>query len=153
MAKIIKFRGKAVVDGSWVYGDLVHTSSNEMAIWPTETCHNGAGMIEVMPTSVGQYTNSRDCNDKEIYEGDIVRQKWETSLMDEHFGKSFLADGVQTGIVKLGTRGIYMSPCLCQRSNSNSATLTKNVPVTGRRSEVIGNISDYPSLFEVICNS
>ena len=151
MRRIIKFRGKSVADGSWVYGDLIHMKGRKMAIWPTEEQYSGLA-IEVVPTSVGQYTNSHDCLKREIYEGDVVRQKWKTTVLDE-YDDAHSADGTQCGIVKLCTRGVCLSPCLSKSGFSDTATLTRNVPVTGWRSEVLGNETDNPSLFEEICNS
>ena len=148
MARVIKFRGKATSDGSWVYGDLVHTSSNKVAIWPTE--HAEGGMVEVSVKSVGQYTGLRDRFGKEIYEGDVVRQKWKMTISDDNV--AFTAKGQQAGIVVIRTRGVSLSPCLCTNDVSEEAMLTKNIPVTGKRSEIMGNIHDTPDLFENICN-
>lgn len=148
MARVIKFRGKSISDGSWVYGDLVHTSSNKVAIWPTE--HAEGGMVEVSAKSAGQYTGLRDLFGKEIYEGDVVRQKWKTTISDDDMAIS--AKGQQTGIVVIRTRGVCLSPCLCINDISEEAVLTKNTSVTGKRSEIIGNIHDNPDLFESICN-
>jgi len=150
MTRVIKFRGKSIADGKWVYGDLVHTSTQKAAIWPTEKGHDG-GMVEVRPNTVGQYTGQRDRNGNEIYEGDVVRQAWETTITDED--GAFSAKGNQTGIVVIRTRGVCLSPCLCENDISEDAMLTKNIPVTGKRSEIIGNSHDTPSLFEEICNS
>lgn len=150
MARIIKFRGKSIADGSWVYGDLVHTSSNKTAIWPTEKGHDG-GMIEVRPNTVGQYTGLRDRNGVEIYEGDVVCQLWKTTIADDNM--AYDANGKQTGIVSIRTRGVCLSPCLSENDVTETSVLTKNIPVTGKRSEIIGNNHDNPQMFEDICNS
>lgn len=150
MARIVKFRGKSITDDSWVYGDLVHISSNKMAIWPTEKGYNG-GMIEVQPDTVGQYTGLRDKLGVEIYEGDIVRQLWKTTIADEDM--AYDANGKQTGIISIRTRGVCLSPCLSENDVSETSILTKNIPVTGKRSEIIGNNHDNPQMFEDICNS
>lgn len=63
MSREIKFRGKRLDNGEWVYGDLTHGFSQH---------HTFIDDQEVLSDTVGQYTGLHDKNGREIYEGDVL---------------------------------------------------------------------------------
>lgn len=83
----IKFRGKELGTGQWVYGNLVKLADGQVCIIPQNIIGDSIPQYSVDPETVGQYTGIKDKNGKEIYEGNTVLITGEQEL---DFGLSFL---------------------------------------------------------------
>lgn len=81
--RVVKFRGKRIVNGDWIYGDLFREialtptsrkrKSEFSGFWAIQTeTPDGIKSYSVDPETVGQFTGEKDINGVDIYEGDIV---------------------------------------------------------------------------------
>ena len=75
----IKFKAKRRDNGEWVEGDLMKESYGARIIEHTSKADN---WVAVSPSTVCQFTGLKDCEGKEIWEGDIVHDSYDLLCID-----------------------------------------------------------------------
>lgn len=121
MNREIKFRGKRIDNGEWVYGDLLQPTEI-CDIYEIANCESIDGMrYEVIPETIGQFTGLYDKNGKEIWENDIVE---------------ITREGIyEKGII------IFKNGCFFIKSKENLLALY-NCELNNYKVKVIGNITE-----------
>ena len=114
----IKFRGKNIKNGKWVYGSLVSWKDENPSIFPGDS----AIEYEVCPETVGQFTGFYDANMNEIHEGDILREAGSGNIVQV----------------------VYDAPEFCFKVNAHGYRFF-NHP---ENFNAIGNVHDNPGLLE-----
>ena len=132
----IKFRGKRVDNGEWIYGHYLKSASTLIAI--------DGGLVdghfklrEVDPATVGQYTGLKDKNGKEIFEGDIVDVEMERV---SHLGKIEKHPFIERHVVEWAQKdtGFRFKGC-----DDGVYWIIEDTDMT-----VIGNIYENPELLK-----
>lgn len=134
----IKFRGKRVNDGEWVYGYLTKNRPSPKNAEPpyelqSAIDHEEKGVMLaslVDPETVGQFTGLADKNGKEIYEGDIC---------STYLSRPYL--------IVVFRNGAFMYQCHDDGKDYFDIMLPIEVESeVDKYTEVVGNIHDNPSL-------
>ncbi len=128
--RTIKFRGKQITTGKWLYGDLMHDNQSGCYIYPMDATELWAEN-KVIPETIGQFTGLRDKDGKEIYEGDIIyMDSWSPHKYEIKF--------------------IEAAFCLAFISGHSKGEFAGNIHyihhAEHNQSKVIGNIHDNPEL-------
>lgn len=149
----IKFRGKTI-NGEWVNGDLLRVGGGCLIYFgsKTETAtpdipNKSNVAVElfndevavVIPDTIGQYTGLKDCNGKEIYEGDIIRST-QNNIVEVKWGyKEHIVkhNGVTDSFAAYGW--------IVERIKDGRTDFLDNEFLQG---EVIGNVHSNPELLK-----
>lgn len=135
MNREIKFRGKCERSDEWCYGSLVDYGYDEMPeIQGFDVFREGNDNwkeIKVNPETVGQFTGLYDKNGKEIYEGDIILEDKDPTIMEIVFRD-----------------GIFFASIGNTHGENRFMNCALRVILDRRKTHIIGNIHDNPGLLK-----
>ncbi len=139
----IKFRGKLLDNGEWIYGSLLVShfkDDKKERYFITQFSGNYTFEHEVDPNTVGQFTGLRDKNGRDIWEGDIFKEDGSgivRSVFRVPGGLAFEDNPVSFGYDHRAPVYPYSSIAEMQ-----------SVSWLSQCCEVIGNIHDDPELLK-----
>lgn len=87
MERKILFKAKRLDNGEWVEGYFYAECGNAYIIEDrqSESMLNRNEAVLVDPSTVCQFTGLKDCDGKEIWEGDIVRDNYDLLCVDNFY--------------------------------------------------------------------
>lgn len=137
-------------NGDWVYGLVTKLYDKRFENLPAEMADiSGVSGIEVDYKTICQYTGLTDSNSKKIFEGDIVKARFQP--------QNFKIPPYAIGKIIFECGTFKISVCVSKNSslykvyedkNITSYSVEHNFLDRGYRLEVIGNIYDNPELLK-----
>ncbi len=134
----ILFRGKSLDNGEWVYGMLVirHDKTRHDIYQHVSQISTTYAIVD--PNTVGQFTGLLDKNGNKIFEGDIVKSKY-NQINEIKFGEFVDTKSHD----QVGFYQVYLKDDTWDGVSSGNMDYVKD-------SEIIGNIHDNGELYREI---
>jgi len=144
------YRGKDIHTNKWVFGNLVITECEHPAPEITDKIkqyHISAGfedrVYEVTPETVGEFTGLLDIKNARIFEGDIIKIKYQGTLCEIRYGKYLPAMVIE---YLEGTN--YKPDKIIGFYARDIETNDELIMPDSKAYEVIGNIHDDPEFLK-----
>lgn len=140
----ILFRGKRKDNGEWVYGFYCYNPLMKRAeIFSFDETR--IYVYEVIPETVGRFTNSTDKNGKKIFEDDILNNEWCFACGNSvvKFGTYKTLD--MTGKYQQGHLGFHLE----HTHEADKRSMRMDLMFFANKGEIVGNIHDNPEFLEV----
>lgn len=135
--RTIKFRGKSICEGRWIFGDLFRTDLDSGVSIQFYDEEDGWMTAIVQPVTVGQFTGFYDRKRQEIYEGDII-----TYLNHRIDGTGFIEQGKVEWRQEEGCY-VFVNRFPTKDNRELVMPLIRCKEIT-----VVGNIHDNPELLK-----
>lgn len=150
----IKFRGRELFSGDWVYGSISNLIDSSPAIITHAYVENKISSAHVVDSNtISQFTGIKDKNGKEIYKGDIAEVNYLGFIkyrVQIHIGE-YEQDG--SGGEYTGTKcfGVYAKALNPDQTDENEIRvvpeyLNETSLLSFDSVEIIGNIYENPEL-------
>lgn len=136
MSREIKFRGRDIRTGNWLYGDLRRLEDRTLIIPTGENAFKASIDDCVHPNSIGQFTGLHDMEDIDIYEGDIV--EWVFFYYE--------AECLHKGVIEWYQGGFAFNVIDNDIHDAGWYGISDLNTDTGSDVRIIGNIYDNPNL-------
>lgn len=131
--RIIKFRGKEIQTGEWLYGSLYNDGAEDYILENLPNSVLGFENRQIDQNTIGQFTGLQDSNGQDIYEGDILKDKdWEVFEDKKSFVVSF----------------DEISPRFLLGRTDGRSSIFQLDATFANRSVIIANIHDNPELLK-----
>lgn len=80
----IKFKAKSIYNNEWVYGDLLHQADGtHIFMGKGENGHTLCPRVD--PSTICQFTGMKDSEGNEIWEGDLVNERYDIGSIDNFY--------------------------------------------------------------------